>query len=166
LSRVAANALLPGADRGLEEPEGSQRKEGERSRREETPKQSKEPGAAAYVHVAPPSSTSRQRLHLRPAVSTVASPSLALLPSHRLACVRAFESPSVGVSPFPHERATTRVALVTPPLRCHPRHAASAVLVNVPSGCVLRSSGRGPLCGAPPCHVPSARRASVASVLC
>jgi hypothetical protein len=46
---------------------------GGRPRREGTPKQSKEPGATAYVHATPPFSSSWRRLHLRPAVSTVAS---------------------------------------------------------------------------------------------
>jgi hypothetical protein len=48
LRRVAAGALLPGAGR-------VEARRGERSRREKTPKQSREPGAATYAYTAPQS---------------------------------------------------------------------------------------------------------------
>jgi hypothetical protein len=126
LRHVATGAPLPGAGRVAA-------RGGERSRREKTPKQSREPGAATYAYTAPPSTSGRQRLHRRSVVSTVvfsflASYLLLALP----VCVPSCRRTPVASSFF-HERAATRVALGALPRRGHPRYAASAVMVNAPS---------------------------------
>jgi hypothetical protein len=53
------------------------------------PKQNEMSGAAANVHAAPPSPSSRRRLHLRPAVRTMAFPFSCVVPKCLSASLRA-----------------------------------------------------------------------------
>jgi hypothetical protein len=117
------------------------------------------------TEAAPPTTSSLRRLHHRPAVSTVAFPSLApylllAMPVRVPSCRRT----SVASSFF-QGRAATRVALEAPPRRGHPRHTASAVMERVPSCRVCCWPDRGPPRGALPSRVPGGCRASVAGVM-
>jgi hypothetical protein len=131
--RVAANALLLGNACGREEPNQSPREREEPSASKGEPGQSRKQDAAVNTDDAPPSSSSRRRLHRRPDVSRSATlSSHAPSPLLDFACGRAFKSPRTvrAAPPFLRRRPPRHAAPVRTRQPWPPQAAMSGALVS------------------------------------